>query len=398
MEGSSKAMSYAQFSSNFEPADEAECETQTSRIVSLPEKSSTSVYVNLTKKDVQSKDKKAVIDTDQYSQPESSFNVEGRRIVDWNYVCQCLLGAQRAHSKLCPGLLCVLKENYRSMISVMTFGCDTCDTLFKVRTEKPSEKPQLRRSMVWATLCSGGTFNSTKELLTLCNIPFMPFKTFISDEMDMDIILEETLEKSLVRAIAEEKEATYGVQDPDSAPEDPCAPVKLSVALDGSWGARSYGKRFNSASGCGVIIGEKSKKILYAGCRNKRCSVCNRATRLKKQETSSHRCFKNYSGSSGGMEPDIMIEGFQKLMKDGIWLTTITTDGDSTTVAKLKNALKYGPSIQHQLCCNHVTKNCGKKLREVSYNLFYIYRVVTRNMKLNSRQIRYHLALPFLFV
>lgn len=313
-----------------------------------------------------------IFDTHQYSKNIKSawFTVEGRRIVDWTYATKCLLEAQRKHSQACPGLLCMMDEMYRSMISTMILKCDICEAQFKVRTEEPSETPQLRRNMVWATLCSGGTFNSTKELLTLCNIPFMPFSTFISDEMEMDIILEEMKEISLSRAVLAEKQASYGVQhseSPESFSNDQRDPVKLSVALDGSWATRSYGKRFNSASGCGVIIGEKSKKILFAGCRNKRCSACNRARLGKKDDSkTSHRCFKNYSGSSGGMESDIMIEGFQKLMDNGIWLTTITTDGDSTTVAKLKNAVKYGASIEHQLCCNHVTKNCGKKLREVS--------------------------------
>lgn len=321
------------------------------------------------KKSRSSGNKQNVIDTHQYSQEIESewFNVDGRRIVEWNYVSKCMLQAQRMHSKTCPGLLCMLDEKFRSMVSVMIFKCDSCEAKYKVRTEEPSEKPRLRRSMVWATLCSGGTFNSTKELLTLCNIPFMPFQTFITDEMNMDDILEELLEDSLVRSIQDEKQAVYGIEDPDATSNDQQAPTKLSVALDGSWCTRSYGKRFNSASGCGVIVGEKSKKILFVGCRNKRCSVCNRAVRLNKEEAPQHRCFKNYTGSSGGMESDIMIDGFQKLMKDGIWLTTITTDGDSTTVAKLKNAIKYGASIQHQLCCNHVTKNCGKKLREVKY-------------------------------
>lgn len=324
-------------------------------------------YPTNAKKPRLSRTEQIVIDTHQYSKEINSewYIVEGRRIVDWTYVSKCLLQAQRLHSRECPGLLCMSDEKYRSMVSVMLFKCDSCVATYKVRTEEPTDLPQLRRSMVWATLCSGGTFNSTKELLTLCNIPFMPFQTFITDEMNMDAILEESLEKSLDEAVQNEKRATCRTENPEISTTDEQAPVKLSVALDGSWSTRSYGKRFSSASGCGVIVGEKSKKILFVGCRNKRCSVCSRAARMNKTEPPQHRCFKNYVGSSGGMESDIMIDGFQKLMMDGVWLTTITTDGDSTTVAKLKNAIKYGASIQHQLCCNHVIKNCGKKLREV---------------------------------
>lgn len=67
------------------------------------------------------------------------------------------------------------------------------------------------------------------------------------------------------------------------------------------------------------------------------------------------------------MESDVIIDGFQKLHEKGIKFTTVITDGDSTTVSKLKNQCAYGHEIKHQLCCNHTLKNAGKKLREVSF-------------------------------
>lgn len=36
------------------------------------------------------------------------------------------------------------------------------------------------------------------------------------------------------------------------------------------------------------------------------------------------------------MESDVIIDGFQKLHEKGIKFTTVITDGDSTTVSKLK--------------------------------------------------------------
>ncbi|XP_062702172.1 uncharacterized protein LOC134285453 isoform X2 [Aedes albopictus] len=310
------------------------------------------------------------IDTHQYFEEKSDnwADIEGRRIVEFNYVMKCVVRAQAHHSKSCPGVLCLHQEYYQSMVSIMWFKCDECKIMFKVRTEQPSERPKLRKSVVWGTLCSGGTYTQTKQLLSFCDIPFMPVKTFSLDEMEMDTTLQEAVDESTNKAVEDEKATYFEELEASNQNAPPDQPVKIKASLDGSWATRSYGTRYSSASGCGVIVGEKTAKIIHVGCRNKRCSVCTRNSR-RNNEKGSHKCYRNYVGSSGGMEPDIMIEGFQELERKGVWITTLITDGDSTTVARIKNAIKYGPSIEHQLCCNHVCKNMGKKLRDVSYLL-----------------------------
>lgn len=314
------------------------------------------------------KTKVMAVDTHQYCEEKNDNwnDIEGRRIVEFNYVMKCIVRAQAHHSKICNGVLCLDQEYYQSMISTMWFKCDSCETMFKIRTEEPSQRPKLRKSIVWGTLCSGGTYTQTKQLLSFCDVPFMPVKTFSLDEMEMDTTLQEAVDESTDKAIEVEK-ATYFEEhkfnDQNSSPDQI---AKIKASLDGSWATRSYGARYSSASGCGVIVGEKTGKIIYVGCRNKRCSVCTRNSRLGNVK-GPHKCYRNYVGSSGGMEPDIMIKGFEELERKGVWITTLITDGDSTTVARIKNSIKYGPSIEHQLCCNHICKNMGKKLRDVSF-------------------------------
>lgn len=82
-----------------------------------------------------------MIDTHQYSKEITSewYIVDGRRIVDWTYVSKCMMQAQRSHSSTCSGLLCMLEEKYRSMVSVMIFRCDSCEAMYKVRTEEPTD-------------------------------------------------------------------------------------------------------------------------------------------------------------------------------------------------------------------------------------------------------------------
>lgn len=272
----------------------------------------------------------------------------------------------------------MLQENYQALFSTLWFKCNVCSTLFKVASEKPAPKPMLRRAMVWGTLCSGGTFSYTKELLAFCDIPFMAQTTFVADEMEMDSILEAAKDASLLKAVSKEKEACLAELQAQGIAFDENDPVRAKVSLDGSWAARSYGSRYTSASGCGVIVAENTRKIIYIGCRNKRCSICNRQHRNGANVKKDHKCYRNYSGSSGGMEPEIIIEGFQKLLESNLWLTMITTDGDSTTVSKVKNPITYGPSIEHQLCCNHISKNCGKKLREIISYVKCITLLVTK--------------------
>lgn len=55
--------------------------------------------------------------------------------------------------------------------------------------------------------------------------------------------------------------------------EDGCTP-KITVVVDGGWSHRSHGHRYSANSGVAVIIGKRTKKLLYLGVRNKLCSTC----------------------------------------------------------------------------------------------------------------------------
>lgn len=249
----------------------------------------------------------------------------------------------------------------------------------KGSSEEPSSGTRLRFATSWAILNVGSTYAMAQEFFGFLDIPFMDRKSFFKDEISMDTVLETALEESLDRAVQEEvKLATQELKE-KQMPEN--TPPNLCCELDGSWGLRSNGHRFSSASGCAAMIGTRSKKVMYIAARNKRCSACNRtASRLKSnKKIIPHKCYKNYSGASGGMESDVIIEGFRKLYEKGVKFTTVITDGDSTTVSKLKNQCAYGHEIKHQLCCNHTIKNAGKKLREVRRG-----RVLYINLTINN--------------
>lgn len=273
--------------------------------------------------------------------------------------------SQAVHSKSCCGILCPRQEDMKSMRSTLWLMCNVCGLLVKGLSEEPSRGTRLRFCTDWAILNSGSTYSMAQEMFSFLDIPFLDRKTFFKDELAMDAVLETALHDSLNKALEEEVQLATDELRSNQLPED--SPLNLSCELDGSWGQRSNGHRYSSASGCAAIIGTRSKKVVYIGTRNKRCSACNvNASRLKSNKSvTEHKCYKNYSGSSGGMESHVVIEGFQKLHEKGVKFTTVITDGDSTTVSKLKNSCPYGHEIRHQLCCNHTLKNVGKKLREV---------------------------------
>lgn len=289
----------------------------------------------------------------------------GRRIIDYDYFVKWTITAQAVHSRYCLGVLCPTQEDVQSMVSTLWLMCNVCSAIVKGSSEEPSCGTRLRFCISWAILNTGSTYAMAQEFFSFLDIPFMGRQAFFKDETAMDTVLEKALQESLDKAIQEEvllaSQELKDKQLPDNTP------LNLCCELDGSWGLRSNGHRFTSASGCAAMIGTRSKKVVFIGTRNKRCSACNHnASRLKSnKKITKHKCYKNYSGSSGAMEGDIIIDGFEKLYEKGIKFTTVITDGDSTTVPKLKNNCAYGHEIKQQLCCNHTLKNAGKKLREV---------------------------------
>ncbi|XP_062565825.1 uncharacterized protein LOC134228068 [Armigeres subalbatus] len=304
------------------------------------------------------------IDADAYSKVTIPHEkrIHGRRVVDIDYFIKWITLAQATHSQTCVGVLCPFQENFKSMVSSIYLECNVCGEMVKGSSEQPTSKNRLRRNMSWAILCSGGTYTQAKELFSFLNMPFMSRDAFAKDEIAMDSVLQVALDESLDRAVEAEKAAVLEEMAQKGTTPPTEKYVKSCAALDGSWGQRSNGHRYNSASGCAAIIATRTKKVCYVGCKNKRCIACNiNMTRVKNnQPIREHKCYRNYKGASGGMEPAIIIDGFEVLRHKGLKFTTVVTDGDSTTVARLKNSCKYGPEIRHQLCCNHVMKNLGK--------------------------------------
>lgn len=90
--------------------------------------------------------------------------------------------------------------------------------------------------------------------------------------------------------------------------------------------------------------------------------MCSRAAN-RGEEPHKHRCFKNWDGSSGAMEADIIVEGFNlSESQHGLRYTRFIADGDSSVFSKIKREVTYGTSVTKVACKNHAVKNVGKAL------------------------------------
>lgn len=147
--------------------------------------------------------------------------------------------------------------------------------------------------------------------------------------------------------------------------EDGCTP-KITVVVDGGWSHRSHGHRYSANSGVAVIIGKRTKKLLYLGVRNKLCSTCAFYAR-KNVEAKKHTCYKNWDQSSGAMEADVLVEGFQRSKEmHEVEYRTFIGDGDSSVYHQIQSKVDYGRFVQKHECANHGVKCYTSRLYAIA--------------------------------
>ncbi|KAB0790502.1 hypothetical protein PPYR_04741 [Photinus pyralis] len=100
----------------------------------------------------------------------------------------------------------------------------------------------------------------------------------------------------------------------------------ITVVADGSWSKRSYHNNYNSLSGAAVIIGFRTKKVLFLGVRNKFCTTCKSPKKIR--QLPNHISVTK-SGVALQLEADIIAEAFSKSVEMyGIVYEKLIADGD----------------------------------------------------------------------
>lgn len=113
-----------------------------------------------------------------------------------------------------------------------------------------------------------------------------------------------------------------------------------------------------------VIIGAETNGLLYIGVCNKYCYIC--ATTKPNEATRKHQCYKNYTGSSTGMEATIIVQGFRRSeTMHGLQYTSVVGDGDSSVYNRIRTSVPYGKNVSKLECANHMVRGYTDKLHKV---------------------------------
>jgi len=116
------------------------------------------------------------------------------------------------------------------------------------------------------------------------------------------------------------------------------------------------------------LIGARTGKLLYVGTRNKYCCICA-AAKKKGIEVPNHKCYKNYEGTSTGMEQEMIVEAFCTSVElyDLKYLYYVG-DGDSSVFARIREKCPYGRQVKKKSCRNHCIRAFTSGLYGVALN------------------------------
>ena len=262
------------------------------------------------------------------------------------------------------------KEYLQGLRSRFVFRCESCKEEESVFTEAPPSRkkdknaPQaddretknLNREMVLGAINAGLTHAQIEELFCTLGLHIPASAVFSKYEREICEKTEKLLAEYLLQNGKAEREAALRAGEGF----DHEGLVQTNVIVDGSWCTRSYGTRYRALSGCGVVIGYYSKKLLHIGVRNKFCAMC---FRYRNSEKPHHKCFFYWDGPSTGMEADIIVEAFRLApTMHKLKYKRFIADGDSNLYNELIAKVPYGRMIEKVECVNHACKCLTSRL------------------------------------
>jgi len=291
--------------------------------------------------------------------------VDGRRVVDLQFLHEQYVKLSKHGERFGCKLshLVIVKEERTGFRSKFHFYCKNCHAQLQLLTSAvDGPMMDINSSMVSATLSAGIGYTQLEEMTSIVEVPCIADKTYIKISTEIKTHVDSLSTKELEEAGREEARLAREAGDihADGKP-------MITVVTDGAWAQRSYGTNFSSSSGVAVILGYRTKKVLFFGVKNKYCCVCQRAENAK-IDAPSHSCSKNWEGSSTGMESAIIAEGFKRSVEmHGLIYARFIGDGDSSTYRKILDASPYKSLVVEKLeCSNHILRNyAGRVIKDV---------------------------------
>ncbi|KAJ8685040.1 hypothetical protein QAD02_020833 [Eretmocerus hayati] len=307
---------------------------------------------------------------------EESFNIHipaevGRCISDPIHFYQDLLKMQREHGEREQCNFHDITYSGFHKLGLNTkirFKCNKCGYYQWINLIQKKDKTMcINQSAAIGSVCAGIGYTESSQYLAALGIKNMSHVSYRKKRVESYNLFKQCSEESMKQAIEEEKELARMNGDVING-----IPF-ITVIVDGSWGKRSYKSgKYNSASGCGVIIGARTKKVLYVGVKNKYCYTCTRAANRKKTPSAGHVHFQNWGAneSSSSMEKAIILEGFaESLSKHGVMYKIIIADGDSSVFKAISDSQPYrqcNVRVQKVECTNHLLRNLCNKIKDAS--------------------------------
>ncbi|XP_063448459.1 uncharacterized protein LOC134727990 [Mytilus trossulus] len=204
-----------------------------------------------------------------------------------------------------------------------------------------------------ALVHSGLGERQANSFLSELNIPAFSYKLVSARLKEVGNVVEEVAKESTNEAL--EKELAAVEQKKGS----------LVVAVDAGWQKRGSGRAYDSKSGHCSMIGPETGKIINYSVRSKECRVCSRAE-SRNESPRKHACYRNWEGSSKGMEADMVIEMVKDVQSKGCTVAALVGDEDSTTIGRVRANISN--SIEKISDRNHLKKILGNSLYSLKKN------------------------------
>lgn len=175
------------------------------------------------------------------------------------------------HSRHCTFRnLDLVSEIIQGFNTIYKFKCNKCGVIRKLEScPRKTNALNVNEDAVLGITSIGSGHYHLKELFTNLDVPVMGNTLYDNIQNEQQGDWFSAAKESALQALYEEIELAEAIGSVDSNGN------ALIVAIsDGGWGKRSYGKAFNSLSGCAVLVGLRTKKIIFYGTRNKYCHTC----------------------------------------------------------------------------------------------------------------------------
>lgn len=247
-----------------------------------------------------------------------------------------------------------INESKNGLFSTFDFKCSGCDYHQSVLSSDKNKPVDVNNAAVLGITSVGLGSYHLNEICTNLELPCLSEYMYTVRDKKQQKDWWQIAQTEALAALHEEIRLAKLNGDVDSAGN-----ALIVIVCDGSWPKRSYRTNFSSLSGCAVIIGLRTNKVIYFDVKNKYCHVCKIA-QSKKEEPKEHECNANYVGPASSMETKIIVEGFYACEKLGLRFKEYIADGDSSTFKAISDAKIYqNPEmdVDKDDCCNHLYRN-----------------------------------------